>query len=115
MKKETKKQEKKGSKFLTGALVGAVLGVAAGVFATTKTGKKLGKDKKDGVSNKATDFYKYIVPKLKKAKDMGEKEYKDFIDQALVVYSKNKKLTVKEVSELKKEANKYWKLLKKHF
>lgn len=104
------KQNQKSSKFLTGALVGAMLGIAVGVLAETKTGKKLAKQAK----GKSGEFYKYIIPKLKKAKQMGEKEYKLFIKSALETYAKNKELTKEEVDSLAKQTHKYWKLLKKH-
>lgn len=109
MKKQVKKEEK-SSKFLSGALIGAALGVAAGLFATSKAGKDMTKE----VKNKSVEFYKYIAPQIKKAKEMGEKEYKEFINKALVSYNKNKKFSDKDIENLKKEAKASWKHLKKH-
>src|SRR3989344_4108 len=117
MKKQPKKSEggEKSSKLLTGALIGAVLGVAAGVFAASKTGRKLGNVAKKQIKDKSGEFYRFIVPQLKKAKTMTEDEYKVFIARALRSFSKNKKMTKEEIDSLAKEAHNYWKLLKKHF
>ena len=65
-----KKQSEKKSKFLSGALIGAALGVAAGIFATSKKGKEISKEAKV----KIAEFYKFIAPQIKKAKEMGEEE-----------------------------------------
>ena len=102
--------KKKSSKFLEGALIGSVLGVAVGIFTESKTGKEMRKEVKD----KMADFYKTIAPKLKNAKEMGEKEYKMFIDKALADYKKNKKFDAGDLKKLAKEAHASWKHLKKH-
>ena len=103
-------KKKSSSKFLSGALVGAALGVAAGLFATSETGKEMEREMKE----KVADFYKSVAPKIKKAKKMGEKEYKEFIDKALVGYSKNGKFNQKDLENITKEAHASWKHLKKH-
>ena len=105
------KTKSKGSKFLSGALLGAALGVAVGLFANTKSGKKVVKEVKDT----SADFYKYLAPRLKKAKEIGESEYKNFVDTALVAYNKNKKFNKSDLEKLKKEAYASWKQIKKHF
>lgn len=106
---KTKKSEK-SSKFLSGALVGAALGIAAGIFANSKTGKELKKE----VKVKAADFYKTISPKLKKMKEVGEKEYKVFINKALEDYNKDGKFDKEDLKHLAKQAKDSWKHLKKH-
>ena len=99
-------------KLLEGGLIGAALGVAAGIFMTsTSTGKKLTNDLKD----KSADFYAYLAPRLKKIKKMGEADFKVFVKNAAVQYSKAKKLTVEESSKLMGEAEKVWQQLQKHF
>ena len=105
-----KKTNKKSSKFLSGALIGATLAIATAIFAESKTGKKMRKEAKD----KVAEFYKFIIPKLKNAKEMGEKEYKIFIDKALADYKKNKKFDAEDLKKLAKEAHASWKHLKKH-
>jgi gas vesicle protein len=114
MKKINKKLARQSgggsSKFLSGALIGAALGVATGLFATSKKGKEIGKEVKD----KSVEFYKYIAPQIKKAKEMGEKEYKAFINKALISYNKNKNFGKKDLENIAKEAHASWKHLKKH-
>ncbi len=105
-----KTNNKKSSKFLSGALIGAALGVAAGIFAASKTGKEMEGEVKD----KMEDFYKTIAPKIKKAKKMGEKEYKEFIGKALVNYNKTGKFSQQDLENIAKEAHASWKHLKKH-
>ena len=105
-----KKTNKKSSHFLSGALVGAVLGVAAEIFATSEKGKEMEGELKD----KMVGFYKSIAPKIKKAKTMGEKEYKAFISKALVNYNKNGEFSEKDIKNIAKEAQDSWKHLKKH-
>ena|SRR3989338_9067325 len=105
-----KKQDEKSNKFLSGALIGAALGVAAGIFATSKKGKEISKEAKV----KIAEFYKFIAPQIKKAKEMGEEEYKKFINKALISYNKNKNLSTEQVKSLAKEAHASWKHLKKH-
>ena len=104
----------KNTKFLTGALLGAVIGAAAGIFASSKAGKKLGKE----VKHKSADFYKFIAPKLKKFSNLTEKEYKEFIKNAAAEFAKSnksKKLSKSELGALLKDAQAYWKHLKRHF
>lgn len=110
MATKAKKENKKNSKFLSGALIGAALGVAVGLFATSKKGKEVTKEIKD----KSIEFYKFIAPQLKKVKEMGEKEYKDFIKSTLASYSKNKNLNKTDLANIAKEVQASWKHLKKH-
>lgn len=110
METKTKKQGEKSSKFLSGALIGAVLGVAAGIFATSKKGKEMGREVKD----KSVEFYNFIAPQLKKVREMGEQEYKKFINKAVLEYKKNKNLSTEQVKNIAKEAHASWKHLKKH-
>ncbi len=106
------KKNNKGNtgKVIGGALIGAAIGVAIGIFTTSKAGKKAGKAIKD----KSTEFYKYLQPKIKKAKEMGEAEYKAFVANAAESYSKNKKLSKAEATHLLKEAKASWAHLKKN-
>jgi gas vesicle protein len=101
---------KKGSKFLSGALIGAALGVAAGIFSESETGKEMRRELK----GKMAEFYKTVAPKLKNAKEMGEKEHKIFINKALADYKKNKKFDTEDLKKIAKEAHASWKHLKKH-
>jgi len=99
--------------FIEGALIGAALGVAASIFAGSSTGKKLGKEIKKDVRHQSVQFYKYIAPKIRKAKRMSEFEYKAFIKNAVMDYSKGKKLSAKEIAPLLKEAQSLWVHLKR--
>jgi len=102
--------KKKSSKFLSGALIGATLAVAVGIFANSKKGKELKKEVKD----KMAEFYATITPKLKKMKEVGEKEYKAFINKALADYNKDGKFDKEDLKKLAKEAHASWKHLKKN-
>jgi hypothetical protein len=84
--------------------------VGAGLLAESKAGKQLGKKAKD----LSTDFYRFMVPQIKKVKKMGEAEYKKFVVEAMDRYSKNKKLSEIEAKHLVKNAQASWKHLKKH-
>lgn len=103
-------KKKTSSKFLSGALIGAALGVAAGLFADSEKGKEMRKEMKD----KMADFYATIAPKIKKAKEMGEKEYKVFVNKALADYNKDGKFDKEDLKKLAKQAHASWKHLKKH-
>lgn len=105
-----KKSPKNDNKFINGALIGATLAIAIGIFAESKKGKELKKEVKD----KVADFYKTITPKLKKMKEVGEKEYKTFIDKALADYNKDGKFDKEDLKKLATEAHKSWKHLKKN-
>ena len=96
--------EKNNIKFVQGAVAGVALGVAASLFLTSKTGKKLRKD----FSNTMADFYKHIAPQIKKIEKMGEKEYKEFMDNAIDQYGKVKKVSKVLIKKLKVEAGKSW-------
>ncbi|MFH1713771.1 MAG: YtxH domain-containing protein [Patescibacteria group bacterium] len=95
---------------LSGAAIGIALGVVAGLFLQSKKGKEIKKDAKQ----KVAEFYKYISPKLKKMKQLGEKEYFEFIETAAKNFSKAKKLTAEELKILIVDAKSTWKHLKKH-
>jgi len=102
---------KKGTKeFLGGALLGAVLGAAGSVLLASEAGKKVRGD----IKQRVADFYAYAAPKLKKLKNIGEKEYAVFVKNAVGQYGKLKKLSKAEEAVLVKEAVKTWKHLKKH-
>ncbi len=103
-------KKKDAVKLMEGALVGAALGAAAGLFLAPESGKELRKDLK----KKSADFYKQLVPKLKKAGKMGEAEYKAAVKTALTAYGKAKKLSITEEKELMNQAHSYWAQLKKH-
>ena len=105
-----KKKNKKSSKFLSGALIGAALGVATTIFTESETGKEMRREAK----SKIEDFYATIAPKIKKAKKMGEQEYKAYINKALADYKKSGKIDAKDLKKLAKEAHASWKHLKKH-
>lgn len=109
MKKVVQKN-KTGRHLLEGALAGIALAVAAGIFSQTKTGKKVVKDVRD----KSADFYKFLAPQLKKAKEMSQDQYHKIIDAALVKYGKTKKLSKADVKELSESAYKSWEHLKKN-
>ena len=97
-------------KLLEGALVGAVMGAAAGLLLDPESGKKL----RGGIKKKSADFYRHLAPQLKKMGRMGETEYKDLVKKAMANYGKAKKLSVKEMAAMTKEAHASWKELKKH-
>ncbi|MDO8669692.1 MAG: YtxH domain-containing protein [Candidatus Buchananbacteria bacterium] len=98
-------------KLLEGALAGAVLGAVAGLLLAPESGKKMRKDLK----KKSAEFYNSLVPQLKKMGKMGEADYRMAIKKAMSVYSKAKKLSSAETKELTREAEGYWKQIKKHF
>ena len=97
------------TKFLEGALIGLALGIAGSIFLSSKKGEKI----KGDIKNITADFYKYIAPKVKKVKKMGEKEYKEFIKNSVKQYGKVKKISGDKISELTKEAIKSWNHLSK--
>jgi len=95
---------------LEGAVAGVALGVAAALFLTSKKGREIQKDAKQ----KAAEFYKYISPKLKKMKQLGEKEYLVFMENAAKNFGRAKKLSQEELKVLIADAKSTWKHLKKH-
>ncbi len=97
-------------RFLKGALIGAALGVAAGLMLAPEEGKKFQKDAK----KKYAKFYAEVAPKLKKMREVGEKDFKIFIKQAAENYAKAKKMSEPERRTLGKEAQALWKHLSKH-
>lgn len=108
--KKNRNKRKAGYLWLSGALVGAALGVAAGMLADSKLGKKLGKKTKVA----SADFYRYITPKLKRAKRLGEAEYKIFVREAMMRYAKDRKLSGQEAKRLTREVQATWKHLKRN-
>ena len=105
-----KNTESGAGKFLGGALIGSVLGVAAALLLAPESGKEMQQD----IKKRAGEFYKYLAPKAKKLKKMGEQEYRDFLAQATESYAKSKKLSLEEKDALIKEVKHSWKHLKKH-
>ena len=103
-----KNKKKTGYLWLSGALIGAALGVAAGILSESKFGKGLGKKAKHA----SVDFYRHIAPRLKKAKKMGEAEYKIFVGEAVKRYAKDKKISGQELKHLVRETQASWKHLK---
>jgi gas vesicle protein len=100
----------KKTSMLGGAVIGVALGVAAALFLTSKKGKELQADAKQ----KAAEFYAYIAPKLKKMKQLGEKEYSAFVEIAAKNFAKAKKLSQEELKVLITDAKSTWRHLKKH-
>lgn len=109
-KSKSVKKSKRGYSALAGGLIGAALGVGAGLLVESKFGKQLGK--KSGQIS--ADFYRYMAPKIKKVKKMGEAEYKKFVAEAVERYKKDKKLSQAEARYLAKNAQASWKHLKKN-
>jgi len=91
-------------KFVEGGVAGLALGIAAGIFLSSKKGKALQRDVKD----KLADFYQYVAPKIKKAGNMGEKEYKEFMENAAREYGKAKKFSEDTIKQLIVEIKKSW-------
>ena len=91
-------------------MVGVAMGVAASLFLSSKKGKQLTKEAKEGLA----DFYAYIAPKIKKMKKMGEKEYKAFMKSAVEQYAKTKKMSEQMAKELIKETQQSWKHFSRH-
>ncbi len=97
-------------KFLEGAVAGIALGVAASMFLSSKKGKEF----KKNIASVTADFYKYISPKLKKIGKMGEREYKEFMKNAVEQYSKAKKISEGMAKDLVKDAQQSWNHFSKH-
>ena len=95
---------------LGGALIGAALGVVAGMLLAPASGKKL----RGGIEKKSAEFYAYLAPRLKKAKRMGEREYKMFVQEAVKNYAKAKRLSAHEQKALVAHAHQSWRHLKRH-
>ena len=102
--------KKKSSSMLGGALIGAALGVAAGMLLAPASGKKTRGD----IGKKSAEFYAHLAPRLKKAKRMGEAEYKLFVREAAKNYSKAKRLSAHEEKAIVAHAHKSWKHLRRH-
>jgi len=116
MKKKQAKKVKRGKSggglgaVLAGGLIGAALGVGAGLLAESKLGKQLGGKAK----HLSADFYRYMAPKIKKVRRMGEAEYKKFVAEAMARYAKDKRLSQSEVQHLVRNAHAAWKHLKRN-
>lgn len=102
--------KKIGGKVLGGALVGAVLGVAAGMLLAPESGKKVRGD----IKRLSGDFYRYIAPRVKKLKQLGEAEFRAFVDKGAKQYAEAKKLSRAEEKMLAMEAKRSWGHIKKH-
>jgi gas vesicle protein len=105
-----KKNNNNSMKLLEGAIAGIALGVGASIFLASKKGKEI----KGDVHDMLADFYKYISPKIKMVKKMGEKEYKEFMKMSAEKYAKAKKMSEAVTKEFVKEAQQSWKHLSKH-
>jgi len=103
------KKSKGRIKFIEGAVIGAVMGIVAGVMMAPESGKKTRKN----LMKKTAEFYKYLGAKLQDVKEVSEDEYHELVKIAMDGYSKAKKLTAEEAKEILKEAEHYWKELKK--
>ena len=99
---------------MEGAVAGIALGVAASMFLATKKGKEVQENVTKSIEDVTADFYKYISPKVKKIKKMGEKEYKEFMKNTAVQYAKTKKLSEDMAKQLIKESQQSWKHFSKH-
>lgn len=73
-------------------------------------GKKFQKDAK----KKYAKFYAEVAPKLKKMREVGEKDFKIFIAKAADNYAKAKKMSEPERKTLSKEAQNLWRHISKH-
>jgi len=97
-------------KFLEGAVAGITLGVAASMFLASKKGKEL----KGDMADVTADFYKFISPKIRKIKKMGEKQYKEFMKNAAEQYARTKKISEDMAIKLIKEAQQSWQHFSEH-
>ncbi|MEO8065240.1 MAG: hypothetical protein ABI643_00085 [Candidatus Doudnabacteria bacterium] len=99
------KKSHKGLMWVSGAVIGAALGAGAVVLAESKMGKDMWKQAKQ----QSKDFAKYLAPKVKKIKQMGESQYKKMASEAMQSYKKNKNLSRAEADHLLKAARASWK------
>jgi gas vesicle protein len=95
---------------LEGAVVGAVLGAVAGMLLAPESGKNMRSD----IKRLSGDFYRYIAPRVKELKKMGEAEYNAFMAESAKNYAKVKKLSLAEEKMLAREAKRSWKHIKKN-
>ena len=98
------------SKFLEGAVAGVALSVAASMFLASRKGGEF----KVTITDVIADFYKSISPKVKKIKKMGEKEYKEFMKNAVGKYTKTKMISDDMTKELAKDVEQSWKHFSKY-
>lgn len=105
-----KSAKKNGGRILAGALVGAAIGVGAGLLLASGSGKKIGA----GIKKMSGEFYRYVAPRLKKLKKIGEAEYHQLMIEGANDFSKAKKLSLAEGRALSLEAKRSWGHIKKH-
>ncbi|MCL4405190.1 MAG: hypothetical protein M1361_01045 [Patescibacteria group bacterium] len=98
---------------MEGAVIGAALGIATTLLADSKSGKKMGRKVRQGVRHESLEFYRYITPKIKKAKRLGETQYKTMVKKTVAAYGRDRKLSAKEMALLLKEAQSLWAHLKR--
>ncbi|OGY59554.1 MAG: hypothetical protein A3B23_01195 [Candidatus Colwellbacteria bacterium RIFCSPLOWO2_01_FULL_48_10] len=103
-----RKNSKSG--ILTGALVGAALGVAAGMLLSPKSGRRL----RSEIVTGSAEFYRFMAPRLKKFKGIGQKEYAAFVDKAIKAFVRGRSLSAKEATDLAKTAKASWRVMKRH-
>jgi len=96
--------KKSGGKILAGALVGTALGVAAGILLAPESGKKMRTD----IKKLSGNFYRYILPRVKKLKQIGEVQYNALVKEGIKNYAKIKRLSPAEERVLVKEAKRSW-------
>lgn len=89
---------------IAGAVIGAALGVAAGLLMPKNAGKKVQQEFKA----RSGEFYKFLAPRLKRLKHVGEREYKALVDQAAKSYAELKDISAKEMTDLAKSAKDSW-------
>jgi gas vesicle protein len=106
----TKTAKNSGGGALKGTLVGAVLGVAAGMLLAPESGKKMRGD----IKQMSGDFYRHIMPRVKKLRKVGEDQYNALIAEGAKSYAKAKDLSLLEEKVLAAEAKRSWKHLKRH-
>jgi gas vesicle protein len=97
-------------KFLEGTAAGVALAVAASIYLASKRGQAF----EENLAKVMADFYKYISPKVKKIKKMGEKEYKVFMENAVVQYARTKKVSASIAKQLVRETQQSWKHFARH-
>ncbi|OGF62617.1 hypothetical protein A2662_03715 [Candidatus Giovannonibacteria bacterium RIFCSPHIGHO2_01_FULL_45_33] len=105
---------KNRGKLIEGALIGAVLGVAAGMLLASEQGKKIEKKAGKNIKKLSGDFYRYLAPRVKSLKRMGEAEFNLLVREGAKKYAKAKKLSLKEEKMLVAGAKRSWHQLKKH-
>ncbi len=108
-KKPPEKKTKRSYLLLEGAAIGAALGAGIVALAKSKAGQKALKQ----VKHEGEEFLKYLTPKVKKMKKMGETEYKKLVNSAMEAYNKDKKISQVEAKKFVKKAQDSWKKIVK--